>query len=168
MNDLYGGRLGERLDELVSAPTFYSVGGYGAEIHEMSEMADAELGQCAISNQPSFHLPYIYSALGDVAKTADLVARLCQVFRADEEGYPGDEDNGSMSAWYVLSCLGLYQICPSRPDFHLSLPLFEKMSVTLANGNVLHIDRDRLNVAKMNHLIPYSTLMRGGRLSELV
>lgn len=76
LNDLYGGKLAEKIDEMLTAPRYYSIGGYNGEIHEMSELADADFGQCAISNQPCFHVPYIYSELGDVKKTAELVARL--------------------------------------------------------------------------------------------
>ena len=152
LDRLYDGKLSEKIDELVSSPTYYAVGGYGSEIHEMSEMADANIGQCAISNQPSFHIPYIYSELGDVEKTAELVERLAEEFSATPEGYPGDEDNGSMSAWYVLSCLGLYQICPSRPDFTMSVPLFESITVKLANGNLFKINREKSDPQKMKNI----------------
>ncbi len=168
LDALYGGRLAEKIDELVATPPIYSVGGYGTEIHEMREMAAVDFGQCAISNQPSFHIPYIYSELGDVAKTAALVERLCTAFRATEDGYPGDEDNGSMSAWYILSCLGLYQICPSRPEFTVSMPLFEKIKVTLANGRLLEIDRSRLDPKRMKNHVAYEAIMRGGEWSEIV
>ena len=168
LDTLYCGHLSEKIDALVSAPPIYSVGGYGFEIHEMSEMAAGDCGQCAISNQPSFHIPYIYSELGDVAKTAALVERLSHSFRATEDGYPGDEDNGSMSAWYVLSAMGLYQMCPSRPDFTTSLPLFDKMTVKLANGKTLVIEKDKLDPVQMKNVVSYSEILRGGALCDLV
>ena len=151
LNKLYDGRLSEKIDEFLSIPAYYSVGGYEKEIHEMSEMAAADFGQCAISNQPSFHIPFIYSELGDVEKTATLVERLSEEFDSTPEGYPGDEDNGSMSAWYVLSCLGLYQMCPSRPEFTMSLPLFKRITVKLANGKELKIDKEKLTASKMRN-----------------
>lgn len=63
---LYGDRekLLHTLDALFAAPPRYNVAGYGIEIHEMSEMAAVDYGQCAISNQPSFSIPYLYAALG--------------------------------------------------------------------------------------------------------
>ena len=134
----------------------------------MSEMASACIGQCAISNQPSFHIPYIYSELGDTQKTAELVERLAKEFNSGAEGYPGDEDNGSMSAWYVLSCMGFYQMCPSRPDFTMSLPLFDEMTVKLANGKELNINRSHLNVSKMKNRVSYFDIMQGGRLEDIV
>ena len=145
----------------------YSVGGYGAEIHEMSEMAAADLGQCAISNQPSFHIPFVYSELGDVKKTAELVNRLSEEFSATPEGYPGDEDNGSMSAWYVLACLGLYQMCPSRAEFTMSLPLFEKIIVKLSNGNLLKISKAKADPNKTKNIVSYFDIMNGGDLNDI-
>ena len=168
LDRLYGGALAEKIDELVSSPAYYSVGGYEKEIHEMSEMAAADLGQCAISNQPSFHIPYIYSELGNIEKTAALVERLAKEFNSTAEGYPGDEDNGSMSAWYVLSCMGLYQMCPSRPDFTMSLPLLDEMTVKLANGKELNINRASLNPSKMKNRVSYFDIMNGGRLEDIV
>jgi len=167
LDELYGGGLSEKIDELVNAPAYYSVGGYGMEIHEMSEMASADLGQCAISNQPSFHIPFIYSELGDVGKTAALVKRLSEKFSATPEGYPGDEDNGSMSAWYVLACLGLYQMCPSRAEFTMSLPLFEKITVRLSNGNLLKISKEKADPDKTKNIVSYFDIMKGGDLNDI-
>jgi predicted alpha-1,2-mannosidase len=116
---LYGGRdkLIAKLDELFAAPPYYNVGGYGSEIHEMTEMAAADFGQCAISNQPSFHLPYLYALLGAPEKTAYWVRRLCEeAFSDADDGFPGDEDNGSTAAWYILSTLGIYDVCPGKNE----------------------------------------------------
>ncbi len=117
---LYGGKekLLEKIDELFSTPPEYDDGGYGCEIHEMTEMAAADFGQCAISNQPSFHLPYIYSELGDVEKTAYWTEKMCnEAFSFENDGFPGDEDNGSMALWYVFSSIGIYPFCPGKNEF---------------------------------------------------
>lgn len=167
LNELYGGKLAQKIDELMQKPAYYNVGGYGKEIHEMSEMAD-EKSLCAISNQPSFHIPYIYSELGDVKKTADAVEKFAELFRNTFEGFPGDEDNGSMSSWYLLACLGLYQMSPSRAEFTLSVPLVKKARVKLANGNVLTIERDRFDASRMKNKISYAELMQGGDLWQKV
>ncbi len=133
----------------------------------MSEMAD-EKSLCAISNQPSFHIPYIYSELGDVKKTAEAVEKFANLFRNTFEGFPGDEDNGSMSSWYLLACLGFYQMSPSRADFTLSVPLVKKATLKLANGNVLVIERDRYDVSRMKNKISYAELMQGGELFKKI
>ena len=117
---LYGGKdkLTEKLDELFSTPPLYSLGGCRSEIHEITEMAAADFGQCAISNQPSFHLPYMFATLGDEEKTRYWVEKLCkEAFSWENDGFPGDEDNGATSAWYVLSTLGIYDICPGKNEY---------------------------------------------------
>ena len=113
--ELYGGREAfiKKLDEIFETPPAFRVFGYGGEIHEMSEMAQVDFGQCAISNQPSFHIPYLYAYLGETEKAEHWVKRICEeLFTPD--AYPGDEDNGSMSAWYILSALGMYPICAGK------------------------------------------------------
>ncbi len=124
--ELYGGRseLISYLDRLFSAPASFRVHGYGAEIHEMSEMAVVDFGQCAISNQPSFHIPYMYAYLGENEKSEYWVRRICtELFKPMPDGYPGDEDNGTMSAWYILSCLGMYRMCPGKDEWVRIKPL---------------------------------------------
>ena len=128
---LYGGRnkLIKKLDELFCEPPVYRVHGYGGEIHEMTEMAAVDFGQCAISNQPSFHIPYLYAYLGEGKKCRDVVEKMCNELFSAEYGYPGDEDNGSMSAWYIFSCIGMYPICPGKDEYVHVEPLFEKIKI---------------------------------------
>ena len=117
---LYGGRdkLVAKLDELFATPPLYHVGGYRQEIHEMTEMAAADFGQMAISNQPSFHIPFLFAALGAQEKTDYWVERIArEAFNSGNAGYPGDEDNGSMSAWYIFACLGMYRLCPGKSEW---------------------------------------------------
>lgn len=124
---LLGGEnsLIERLDKTLEAMPKYRVGGYGCEIHEMTEMAQADFGQIAISNQPSFHIPYMYAYLGEKEKSRELVSKMCKLFT--ENGYPGDEDNGSMSAWYILSQIGKYPLCP--PDGFIEIEPLAKYTI---------------------------------------
>ncbi len=117
---LYGGKekLIEKLDELFRTEPLYNIGGYGCEIHEITEMAAADFGQCAISNQPSFHLPYMFAALGDKEKTEYWAEKLCkEAFSYKNDGFPGDEDNGATAAWYILSTIGIYDICPGKNEY---------------------------------------------------
>ena len=118
-----------------SLPLFETTG-YGYEIHEMSEMATAPFGQLAISNQPSFHIPYLFRYSNYPQYTSLLIKTLRQkAFRASWDAYPGDEDNGSLSAWYVWSALGLYPICPGKASYDLGIPLFDHLRVYLAEKN---------------------------------
>ena len=115
-----------------SLPLFETTG-YGYEIHEMSEMATAPFSQLAISNQPSFHIPYLFRYSNYPQYTSLLIKTLRQkAFRAGLDAYPGDEDNGSLSAWYVWSALGLYPTCPGKANYDLGIPLFDHLRVYLA------------------------------------
>ena len=114
-----------------SLPLFETTG-YGYEIHEMSEMATAPFGQLAISNQPSFHIPYLFRYSSYPQYTSLLIKTLRQkAFRASWDAYPGDEDNGSLSAWYVWSALGLYPTCPGKASYDLGIPLFDHLRIYL-------------------------------------
>ena len=114
------------------APLFETTG-YGYEIHEMSEMATAPFGQLAISNQPSFHIPYLFRYCDYPDYTALLIKTLRQkAFHPSWEAYPGDEDNGSLSAWYIWSSLGFYPTCPGKPIYDLGIPLFDHLRIYLA------------------------------------
>jgi len=114
------------------APLFETIG-YGYEIHEMSEMATAPFGQLAISNQPSFHIPYLFRYSNYPDYTALLIKTLRQkAFHPSWEAYPGDEDNGSLSAWYIWSALGFYPTCPGKPSYDLGIPLFDHLRIYLA------------------------------------
>ena len=117
---LYGGKQAmlQKLEELFAAEPKYRIGSYGMTIHEMAEAVAINLGQCAMNNQPSFHIPFLFAALGDADKTAYWVEKICkELFSATPSGYPGDEDNGSMAAWYIFSMLGFYPICPGKPAY---------------------------------------------------
>lgn len=129
---LYGGKdqLMKKIDDLFAAPPIYENAGYSGEIHEMTEMAAVDFGQCAISNQPSFHIPYIYAALGDVSKTSFWVEKISgELFSFAEDGFPGDEDNGSMALWYVFSSIGIYPFCPGKNSFVRSKKLVKSVKI---------------------------------------
>ena len=130
--ELYGGRaaLVGKLDALFAEPPRYRVFGYGGEIHEMTEMALIDFGQMAISNQPSFHLPYLFAALGEQGKTDYWVERLArETFSPTADGYPGDEDNGTTSAWYVFAALGMYRLCPGTTEWVRSKRLVKSVKI---------------------------------------
>ena len=114
----------KNLDEIFSTPPHFKYGRYGCEIHEMTEMATAPegLGQCAISNQPSFSLPFLYAYYGDTKKSDYYVKKIArECFTPDS--YPGDEDNGSMSAWYIFATIGKYPVCPGKSEYVHTTPL---------------------------------------------
>lgn len=139
--ELYGGKdeLIKKIDELFATVPDYEIVGYNCEIHEITEMAAADFGQCAISNQPSFHIPYIYSALGEVEKSAYWAEKLCnEAFSYEDDGFPGDEDNGTMAIWYIFSVLGFYPFCPGKTEFVKGKKQVKK---SLINGKEFDADK---------------------------
>ena len=136
---LYGGKENffKKLDELFSIPPYYTTGGYPLEIHEMTEMAAVDFGQCAISNQPSFHIPFLYAELGDKEKSSAIVKRMVdEVFTYEDAGFPGDEDNGTMACWYIFAVLGLYPMCPGKAEFTTTTPIVKSATLVLADKKV--------------------------------
>ena len=137
--ELFGGKenLESYVDRLFAAKPTYKVGGYGEEIHEMTEMAAVDFGQCAISNQPSFHIPFIYAVLSKNAKSAAIVREIVEkLFNSGDGGYPGDEDNGTMACWYIFACLGFYPFCPAKAEYVVTEPLFDSAEIVRDDGVV--------------------------------
>ena len=102
-------------------------------------MAAIDFGQLAISNQPSFHYPFLFSYIGKPEMAQPLLKQLMQTFNASPTGYPGDEDNGSMSAWYIFNSLGFYPVTPGTGEYVIGMPLVQTAEVKLSNGKQLTI-----------------------------
>jgi putative alpha-1,2-mannosidase len=88
---------------------------------------------------------------------------MTRLYNATPQGYPGDEDQGGMSSWYVLSALGLYAVCPGTDQYVIGSPLFPKVTLTLENGNRFTIVAE--NNSAENVYIQSATL--GGRPLEV-
>lgn len=93
------------------------------------------IGQYAHGNEPSHHVAYLYSFLGSPEKTTEKVHFILDNFyKNDPDGLIGNEDCGQMSAWYVLSSMGLYNVTPGQSNWTLSKPYFENIKVHFENG----------------------------------
>ncbi|ROS78782.1 putative alpha-1,2-mannosidase [Cellulomonas sp. PhB143] len=151
--NLSGGRdaLGARLDEFFATPeTASKPGSYGGPIHEMREAKAVRQGQWGLSNQVSHHIPYMYDTVGQPARTAEIVrSAMARSFTGNDigQGYPGDEDNGEMSAWWLFSSLGFYPLQVGSPTYAIGSPLFTHATIHLENGKDLVIDAPK-NSAK--------------------
>jgi predicted alpha-1,2-mannosidase len=151
--NLYGGKAGlaQKLDQFFATPeTANFPGSYGGAIHEMREARDVRMGQYGHSNQPSHHVLYMYDYAGQPAKTQAKVREATSRLYVGSElgqGYPGDEDNGEMSAWYVFSALGFYPLQMGSPDNAVGSPLFTKATVHLPGGKDLVLNAPK-NSAK--------------------
>ncbi|WP_226911334.1 GH92 family glycosyl hydrolase [Gallaecimonas mangrovi] len=143
--NLFGGRQGlaAHLDALFNAPTTFHSGHYGGVIHEMLEAQQVRMGQYQHSNQPAHHIIYMYDMAGQPWKTQDKVRDvLNRLYSGNHngQGYPGDEDNGEMSAWYVFSAAGFYPLRVGTSEYAIGAPYFAKMHIALENGHSLDIE----------------------------
>ncbi|MEK4508317.1 GH92 family glycosyl hydrolase [Paenibacillus sp. FSL K6-2524] len=139
-------RFFDKITELCNKAPDFDVLGYGFEIHEMSEMAAVDFGQVAISNQPSFHIPYLFNYVGKPASSQVVIKQiLTHLFNSGFDGFPGDEDNGSMSGWYVFSSMGFYPVCPGSNEYVLGIPLFDSVTIELPDGKHMQIHTDNNN-----------------------
>jgi predicted alpha-1,2-mannosidase len=115
------------------------------------------IGQYAQGNEPSFHIPYLYNYAGQPWKTQRKVREIMKIwYNAGPLGIPGDEDQGEESAWYVLSAMGFYTVCPGRPVYDIGSPIFDETRITLGNGKVFTIAAR--NVSAPNKYIQSATL----------
>ena len=93
------------------------------------------MGQYAHGNEPSHHVVYLYTMIGQPAKTADKVREILTTLYHDQpDGLSGNEDVGQMSAWYVLSSLGFYQVEPAGGRYFFGSPLFDRAEVRVRDG----------------------------------
>ncbi|CQR25666.1 alpha-1,2-mannosidase [Streptococcus varani] len=138
---LIGGRevFAQHLEELCNQEPRFTVGGYGFEIHEMSEMAALDFGQIAISNQPSFHLPYLYHYIGQ-PHWSQLILKNLISHAFTNQAYPGDEDNGSMSSWFILNSLGIYPVTPGSGQYLIGIPNLDRAQIQLPEGKSIQIN----------------------------
>lgn len=156
---LMGGKdkFANKLDTFFSMEPVYDVGSYGTVIHEMREMELAKMGQYAHGNQPVQHAAYLYNYVGQPWKSQYWSRKITgQLYNDTEKGYPGDEDQGGMSSWYVLSSLGIYSVCPGTDQYVLGSPVFDKASVKMENGKTFTIMAD--GNSKENVYIQSATL----------
>lgn len=155
--NLYGGRkaLADKLDKYFATnETALHPGAYGGTIHEMREARDVRMGMYAHNNQPSHHIIYMYDYAGEPwktqAKVREVLSRL-YIGSKIGQGYPGDEDNGEMSAWYILSSMGLYPLQQGTSNYVIGAPYFKKMTIHLENGKDIVINAP--NVSDTNKYI---------------
>jgi predicted alpha-1,2-mannosidase len=164
------------LEKMLTLPPTFHVGVYGQEIHEMSEMAALPFGQYMHNNQPVHHVLYLFAAAARPDRTQYWVRRVLNEAYSPAS-FSGDEDTGSMAAWYILSALGFYPVCPGKPEYTLGSPLFPHAAIHLSNGKTLVIEAagngpaspyvKSITVNGSSHrstLIDHATLAQGGRL----
>ncbi|NTS42590.1 glycoside hydrolase family 92 protein [Flavisolibacter sp. BT320] len=146
-----------KLDSFFTMHSNFKVGTYRETIHEMREMVLAKMGQYAHGNQPVQHAAYLYNYTRQPWKAQKRVREIMdRLYNPTENGYPGDEDQGGMSSWYVLSALGFYSVCPGTDEYVLGSPKFGKATITLENGKQFVVEA--VNNSKDNVYIQSATL----------
>ncbi len=169
---LYGGKdmLAKKLDELFNTSKSLT----GREQADITGL----IGQYAHGNEPSHHMAYLFNYVNQAYKTQELAHKIMTTLYSNRtDGLCGNEDCGQMSAWYVLSAMGIYQVCPGNPQFAIGSPLFDEAKIHLENGNTFviktklrtsknfYIQDARLNDSSYTKcFLNYSTLMKGGTI----
>ncbi len=141
--ELMGGKeeFTKMLDSVFVVPPVYDDSYYGFRIHEITEMQVANMGNYAHGNQPAQHMIYLYDYAGHPAKAQYWVREVMnRLYKAQPDGYCGDEDNGQTSAWYVFSALGFYPVCPGADEYAVGAPLFRRATIHLENGRTIEIE----------------------------
>lgn len=104
------------------------------------------IGQYAHGNEPSHHMAYLYNYIEEAWKTQEIVHNIVNnLYSAETDGLCGNEDCGQMSAWYVLSAMGFYQVCPGDLQFAFGTPSFSEIKLHTWNGNVFTLKAENLS-----------------------
>ena len=181
LKQLMGGNEGfiSQLDKVFELPPVFDDSYYGFPIHEIREMQIMNMGQYAHGNQPIQHMTYLYNYAGEPWKTQYWVRKVMdKLYTPNPDGYCGDEDNGQTSAWYVFSAMGFYPVCPGQDMYVFGSPIFDKVTVSLPNGNKLKISsqnngKDNVYVQNLSfngkpldkNFIWHNDLLKGGELN---
>ncbi|CAI9399963.1 hypothetical protein AESSP_00297 [Aestuariimicrobium sp. T2.26MG-19.2B] len=138
-------RLAAKLDQAlatVETASEATAGSYPATMHERVEARALRLGMIAMSNQPAHHSPFMYAHTGHHHRTQWLTREILErLFVGSEigQGYPGDEDNGEMSAWWLFAAFGFYPLQVGSGEFVITAPLFRRMAFTRDNGRRIEV-----------------------------
>lgn len=93
------------------------------------------IGQYAHGNEPSHHMAYLYNWTDSPWKGAERLDYIMRNFYTDKpDGIIGNEDCGQMSAWYVMSAMGFYQVCPGIPVYTIGRPMMDQVSIPVEGG----------------------------------
>ncbi len=149
------------------------------------ELASADIsgliGQYAHGNEPSHHMAYLYNWTDSPWKGQEYLDYIMQEFYLNQpDGIIGNEDCGQMSAWYVMSALGFYQVCPGIPVYTLGRPVVDKAIIPVMDGtfeilvknnsvNNKYVKETRLNGKILDKpFISHSDIMKGGKLEFIM
>ncbi len=128
LTEIMGGTQGlnDKLNNLFTADP------NGGEAHQ--DMT-GYIGQYIHGNEPSHHVIYLYNRTEESYKAQEYLDQVYdQFYKPTPDGIIGNEDVGQMSAWYLMSALGFYQISPTDPTYSIGRPIFDKATVDIGSG----------------------------------
>jgi putative alpha-1,2-mannosidase len=132
-----------KLDELFTSTSKLS----GHQVDDVTGL----IGQYAHGNEPSHHMAYLYNFTDSPDKTQMWVNRILKdEYSNSPDGLSGNEDCGQMSAWYVMSALGIYTIQPGQTEYQIGIPQFDKATINLENGKKFIITNSGSGVSFQN------------------
>ena len=145
-NELFASRL----EQLFTASSEITGDNVSADITGL-------IGQYAHGNEPSHHIAYMFNHADQPWRTQYWARHIMDTqYNTTPNGLSGNEDCGQMSAWYVLSSVGLYPMNPASGDYEIGTPIFEKSTLNLPNGKAFVIEAE--NVSDKNFYIQSATL----------
>ncbi|HSS05411.1 MAG TPA: GH92 family glycosyl hydrolase [Solirubrobacterales bacterium] len=141
------------------AGLFASIGGRAAAVSRLDRFLRTLNGgpgathanHALLGNEPNLNVPWLYDWAGQPYKTQAVVRRALRLYRASPDGYPGNDDLGTLSSWYVLGALGLYPEVPGVGVLAIGSPLFQHASVRMAGGRRLRILASAYRRASRGH-----------------
>lgn len=156
--------------------TFFTV-----KVHGQNTESDFEgkFGQYAHGNEPSHHMPYLYSYAGAAYKTQEIVHKtMTELYTTKPNGLCGNDDCGQLSAWYIFSAMGFYPVCPGQDMYVVGSPIFDKVTISLPDGKEFTIHAKNvsdkniyINSATINgqdypySYIKHSDILKGGEIT---
>ncbi len=142
-----------KLDSLFAVP----YPGYKFDFQKQFPDMTGLTGMHSQGNEPAFHIPYLYCYAGQPWKTQKIVRQIMDAWYFNHPmGLCGDDDDGTLSAWYVFSAMGFYPVSPGMPYYVIGSPLFPQTKLHLSNGKTFTIEAK--NVSKQNKYIQSTSL----------
>ena len=137
---MYGGKqnLIKKLDDLFNA---------SSELHGENASADVSglIGQYAHGNEPSHHIIYMYTALGQPQKAAAKIKLVTDsLYKLGPDGLSGNDDCGQMSAWLIWTMMGIYPMNPASGEYVFGYPLLKEAVIQLPNKKALLIKVNKI------------------------
>ncbi|MDR6517226.1 GH92 family glycosyl hydrolase [Chryseobacterium camelliae] len=167
-------KFASRLDELF---TMHLPDEFFADTEDITR--EGIIGGYVHGNEPAHHVAYLYNWAGQPWKTQAQVRKILNMqYKAAPDGLGGNDDTGQMSAWYILSALGIYPVAPGSDEYAIGSPAVDSAVLTLENGKTFSIEAigqgpENVYVKKVllngkeikNFMLRHSDIMNGGKLS---